>query len=79
MAAQKETVGFSKGGGDQKSDHRGYPKNPVAGLRPTLAEAGIDRNLAKAFTHTLQGASLRALGVERPQNNCGERWHKTDT
>jgi hypothetical protein len=44
MAKQKETVGLAKGGGDQKSDHQGI-KNP--GDPPTLAEAGIDKNLAK--------------------------------
>jgi hypothetical protein len=41
--AQKETVGFNKGGGDQKSDHRVFKK---PGDPPTLAEAGIDKNLA---------------------------------
>jgi hypothetical protein len=44
MAAQKKTIGFNKGGGDQRSDHRGS-KNP--GDPATLAEAGIDKNLAK--------------------------------
>jgi hypothetical protein len=43
MQAQKETVGFNKGGGDQRSDHRDS-KNP--GGPPTLAEAGIGKNLA---------------------------------
>jgi protein gp37 len=45
MNGQKKTVGLAKGGGDQKSDHRGI-KNP-SGAKPTLAEAGIDKNLAK--------------------------------
>lgn len=44
MQAQKEEVGFHKGGGDQRSDQRGF-KNPAD--PPTLAEAGIDKNLAK--------------------------------
>jgi hypothetical protein len=44
MTAQKETIGFNKGGGDQRSDHRDS-ENP--GGPPTLAEAGIDKNLAK--------------------------------
>jgi len=39
IAAQKATVGFSKGGGDQKSDHRVIEK---PGDPPTLAQAGID-------------------------------------
>jgi hypothetical protein len=43
MAAQKEAVGFNKGGGDQRSDHRDSEK---PGGPPTLAEAGIDKNLA---------------------------------
>jgi hypothetical protein len=43
MAAQKATIGFNKGGGDQRSDHRNSKK---PGDPPTLAEAGIDKNLA---------------------------------
>ena len=39
IAAQKATVGFSKGGGDQKSVHRVIEK---PGDPPTLAQAGID-------------------------------------
>jgi hypothetical protein len=54
--AQKETVGLHKGGGDQRSDHRGS-KNP--GDRPTLASQGIDKNLAK------QARALGALSPER--------------
>src|SRR6516165_4072589 len=53
--AQKETVGLHKGGGDQRSDHRGS-KNP--GDRPTLASQGIDKNLAK---------QARALGALSPK------------
>jgi hypothetical protein len=43
MAAQRDTIGFNKGGGDQRSDHRDSkkPSDPL-----TLAEAGIDKNLA---------------------------------
>jgi len=44
MGEQKKTVGLAKGGGDQKSKHRGK-KNPSG--PPTLADAGIDKNLAK--------------------------------
>jgi hypothetical protein len=44
MQVQRETFGLNKGGGDQRSDHRGI-QNP--GDPPTLAEAGIDKNLAK--------------------------------
>jgi hypothetical protein len=40
---QKATVGLQKGGGDQRSDHR-VKKKP--GDKPTLAEAGIVKNLA---------------------------------
>jgi N6-adenosine-specific RNA methylase IME4 len=54
--AQKETVGLNKGGGDQRSDHRGF-KDP--GDRPTLASQGIDKNLAK------QARALGALSPER--------------
>jgi hypothetical protein len=43
MAAQKATAGFNKGGGDQRSDHRDSEK---PGGLPTLAENGIDKNLA---------------------------------
>jgi hypothetical protein len=53
MAAQKETVGLAKGGGDQKSDHR-VIKKPSD--HPTLAEAGIDKNLAH------QARLLAAIG-----------------
>jgi len=45
--AQKETVGLSKGAAEK----RGLPENP----RPTLAEAGIDKNLAN------EGRKLGAL------------------
>jgi hypothetical protein len=45
-------VGLAKGGGDKKSDHRvkRKPSDP-----PTLAEAGIDKNLAH------EGRKLGAL------------------
>lgn len=43
MTAQKATVGFSKGGGDQRSGHR-VSKKPSG--PPTLAEAGVGKNLA---------------------------------
>lgn len=42
MAAQKKTVGFAKGGQPHQKKSTGLSKNPVA----TLAEAGIDKNLA---------------------------------
>ena len=49
---QKATVGLAKGGGDKKSNHRvkQKPSDP-----PTLAEAGIDKNLAN------EGRKLGAL------------------
>jgi protein gp37 len=53
--AQKATVGLAKGGGDKKSDHRGK-RNPTD--PPTLAEAGIDKNLAK------EGRKLGALSEQ---------------
>jgi hypothetical protein len=40
MAAQKATVGLSEGGRPKT----GLSENPVS--KPTLAEAGIDKNLA---------------------------------
>jgi hypothetical protein len=45
MAEQKLTVGFNKGGAGQHKGKRDS-KNPVADVLPTLAEAGIDKNLA---------------------------------
>src|SRR5262249_10810909 len=45
MAEQKLTVGFNKGGAGQHKGKRDS-KNPVADALPTLAEAGIDKNLA---------------------------------
>jgi hypothetical protein len=44
VALQAKTVGKAKGGGDKRSNHRGKksPSGP-----PTLAEAGIDKDLAK--------------------------------
>jgi ParB family chromosome partitioning protein len=46
MQAQRKTVGLSKGGGTGANQYRaaGLRKNPAA--KPTLAEAGIDKNLA---------------------------------
>jgi hypothetical protein len=43
MKAQAKMVGLAKGGGDKKSNHpvKRKPTDP-----PTLAEAGIDKNLA---------------------------------
>jgi N6-adenosine-specific RNA methylase IME4 len=41
---QKDTIGLARGGGDKRSKHRGK-RNPTD--PPTLAEAGIDKNLAK--------------------------------
>jgi hypothetical protein len=43
MAAQKEAVGFNKGGRPKT----GVSKTPVSEKLATLAEAGIDKNLAK--------------------------------
>src|ERR1700730_473795 len=40
--AQKETVGFNEGGRPKT----GFTENPVSVSPPTLAEAGIDKNLA---------------------------------
>jgi hypothetical protein len=42
MEAQKESVGFNKGGRPKT----GIPENPVSDKPLTLAEAGIDKNLA---------------------------------
>ncbi|CCM66135.1 hypothetical protein [Sinorhizobium meliloti] len=53
--AQKETVGLAKGGKPYQST--GLAKNPVAPA--TLAEAGIDKNLAK------RGTKLGALPARR--------------
>jgi phage N-6-adenine-methyltransferase len=46
MQAQRGTVGLSKGGGTGANQYRaaGLRKNPAA--KPTLADAGIDKNLA---------------------------------
>jgi hypothetical protein len=41
MAEQKASVGLNEGGRPKKT---GLPKNPVS--PPSLAEAGIDKNLA---------------------------------
>jgi hypothetical protein len=45
MEQQKQTEGFNKSGGDQRSDHRDSAK-PGGNAKPTLAEAGINKNLA---------------------------------
>ena len=52
---QKVTIGLAKGGGDKRSEHRGK-RNPTD--PPTLAEAGIDKNLAK------EGRKLGAMREE---------------
>ncbi len=44
MAAQRNAGLMNGGGGDQKSEHRVEQK--PSDIRPTLAEAGIDKNLA---------------------------------
>jgi hypothetical protein len=46
MEQQKKTVGLNKGGGDKKSKHRDSTK-PGGNTKPTLKEAGIDKNLAQ--------------------------------
>ena len=46
MKLQKETVGLAKGGWPQKKS-RGVSNTPQDLPKPTLAEAGIDKNLAK--------------------------------
>jgi N6-adenosine-specific RNA methylase IME4 len=52
---QKVRIGLAKGGGDKRSEHRGKrnPNDP-----PTLAEAGIDKNLAK------EGRKLGAMNEQ---------------
>ena len=45
MAEQKITVGVNKGGKSEQKPYRDS-KNPVKDRPPTLAEAGIDKNLA---------------------------------
>jgi hypothetical protein len=45
MDQQKKTVGLNKGGGDKRSKHRDSKKPGDA--KPTLAEAGIGKNLAQ--------------------------------
>jgi hypothetical protein len=46
MKEQKKVIGFNKGGGDQRSKHRDSTK-PGGNTKATLAEAGIDKNLAQ--------------------------------
>jgi hypothetical protein len=54
MAEQKETVGLNPGGGDQGSNQYGSWEGG-SGVRetpvPTLAEVGIDKNLANRASH----------------------------
>jgi hypothetical protein len=59
MKAQAATVGKAKGGGDKRSDHRGKhsPSGP-----PSLAEAGIDKDLA---ARSAAGRAGRDLGGRR--------------
>jgi hypothetical protein len=45
MEQQKKSFGLNKGGGDQRSKHRDS-KKPGGNANATLAEAGIDKNLA---------------------------------
>jgi hypothetical protein len=44
MKQQKKSVGFNKGGGDQRSKHRDSKKPGDA--KPTLTQAGINKNVA---------------------------------
>jgi len=57
--AQKETVGLAKGG----KPYTGLRKNPV---KPTLADAGIDKNLAH------EGRKLSALSDEQFEQKVAE-------
>jgi hypothetical protein len=66
MKAQADTVGLNQGGGDQRSDHRDS-KNP--GGLPTLAEAGIDKNLAK---RARKAASMSDFEFEETKKNKRE-------
>jgi hypothetical protein len=43
---QKETVGLAPGGEHYHKEPTGVPDTPVL-IRPTLKDAGIDKNLAK--------------------------------
>ncbi len=69
MAAQKETVGFNKGGRPKT----GVSKTPVSEKLATLAEAGIDKNLvARAGPFSLRGRSRWAslLADTKPWARC---------
>jgi hypothetical protein len=62
---QKESLGLAKGGGDQKSDHRG--KISPSDRPATLAEAGIDKDLAKVARKSA------AMSDEEFESVLGER------
>ena len=69
MAAQREAVGVNKGGGDRKSDHRVEIK---PGDLATLAEAGIDKNLAH------RARTLAAVPEAKFEELLGEKRHRED-
>jgi hypothetical protein len=74
MQAQKETVGLNKGAAEPGANKRGLENNPRSDARPTLAEAGIDKNLAnaarkaatKSETEFEQDVEQRRTGKPKP-------------
>jgi hypothetical protein len=66
MAEQKVTVGMANAGGDQKSKNRRVSKKPDD--PPTLAEAGIDKNLANR-ARNMAAITIIPLVVLLPATN----------
>lgn len=75
IAAQKEVVGLAKGGRPHKRDLTGVHKTPVLQVEEvaiSLAEMGIDKNLAK------QARSLAAVPEDEFENRL-EEWRERVT
>jgi len=82
MAQQKETVGMATGGEHGGRARIDGVRNTPAIARPTLAQAGIDKNLAKATRgrgaverpQTIRARAC-ALGIKPQQIRMTRFWH----
>ena len=73
MELQAKTVGKAKGGGPGRGK-TGVSKTPVFTDPPTLAEAGIDKNLAKAARKAFKGEATTPKKKKKKPNGKPAGW-----